>query len=123
MKKDKNVDLIAKYGDVQASAMSHINPDIKREIEDSAKRFGFNTSIEKYVGGTDNIPVLKIYFGTDDEVTKNNYLFSYTILPNKYDYYSLKTDYVKPPGLVRKMLNLVPKIQEKELSYFSNLKK
>ena len=103
--------------------MSHINPDIKREIEDSAKRFGFNTSIEKYVGGTDNIPVLKIYFGTDDEVTKNNYLFSYTILPNKYDYYSLKTDYVKPPGLVRKMLNLVPKIQEKELSYFSNLKK
>jgi hypothetical protein len=119
----------SKYGDQAKLAMTHISPEVERDIESFAKRFDLSVSFNKAVGDERNVPYINLYFNKAGElVDNNNYQFMINILPMKYNYsagYRNQDDtQIRPPqGFDRAIVKLIKDIQSKELSFFSSLNK
>jgi hypothetical protein len=119
----------SKYGDQAKLAMTHISPEVERDIESFAKRFDLSVSFNKAVGDEHNVPYINLYFNKAGEsVDDNNYQFMINILPMKYNYspgYRNQDDtQIRPPqGFDRAIVKLIKYIQSKELSFFSSLNK
>jgi hypothetical protein len=119
----------SKYGDQGKLAMTHINPEVERDIKSLAQRFDLSVSFNKAVGDSDNVPYINLYFNKNGEVVdNNNYSFMINILPMKYNYSAgyrtPDAEQITPPqGFDRAIVKLIKDIQSKELSYSSSLNK
>jgi hypothetical protein len=119
----------SKYGDQAKLAMTHISPEVERDIESFAKRFDLSVSFNKAVGDEHNVPYINLYFNKAGElVNEFNYQFMFNILPMKYNYSAGyinqdDTQIIPPQGLDRAIVKLIKDIQSKELSFFSSLNK
>lgn len=112
-----------KYSDQIYSSMSHINPEVQKNIKNFANRFNLNVDFKKRVGGSDDMPVFELYFNDGEGVSEYNYSFKFNVTPMDYEYSTFKSREVeRPQGFDRAFNNLVKYIQTKELSYHSNLK-